>query len=243
MTPQHLAIIMDGNGRWAEKRGYPRSIGHVKGTRIAKKIISDCCDLGVKSLVLYAFSSENWMRPEQEVALLMKILDRYLKRETSNFIKKNIRFSCIGELHKLPLNILNLINKAVEKTQSCTGLHLIFALSYSSQSEITEACRALSEKVQSGLLAPSSITSDLIAEHLLTPRGCNPDLVIRTSGELRLSNFLLWQLAYSELYFTETLWPDFTKKDLLLAFASYEKRSRRFGKVSSPSNPSTLWTS
>jgi len=231
MIPKHLAIIMDGNGRWAEKRGYPRSFGHIKGTRVAKKIISDYSDLGVETLILYAFSTENWMRPEQEVSLLMRLLERYLKRETQNLVKKNIRFSCIGELHRLPNEILKSIDKASEATQHCTGLHLIFALSYGSKAEITEACRAIAEKVRNGELNPSDITSDMISEHLMTPPHVNPDLVIRTSGEVRISNFLLWQMAYSELYFTKTLWPDFTRSDLLKAFEDYNSRQRRFGRV------------
>lgn len=242
MTPQHLAIIMDGNGRWAEKRGYPRSIGHVKGTRVAKKIISDCADLGVKSLILYAFSTENWMRPEQEVALLMRILNRYLKKETQNLQSKNIRFSCIGELKRLPPEILKSIDEATSATQACSGLHLIFALSYGSQSEITEACRSIAEKAKAGELDPSSITANTITEHLMTPAQSAPDLIIRTSGEQRLSNFLLWQAAYSELYFTPTLWPNFQRSDLLLAFDSYHKRTRRFGGLNETSGNPNLWT-
>jgi len=240
MIPKQLAIIMDGNGRWAERRGYPRSIGHIKGTRVAKKIISECADLGVESLVLYAFSSENWMRPKSEVSLLMRILERYLKRETQNLIKKNIRFNCIGELGKLPAEILSSIDKATEATQRCSGLHLIFAISYGARNEITDACRQIAEKVKSGKLDPSQITSKVISEHLMTPADFAPDLVIRTSGELRLSNFLLWQLAYSELYFTETLWPDFNKTDLLKAFESYRSRNRRFGGLQ-PNSSSSNW--
>jgi len=240
MTPKHLAIIMDGNGRWAERRGYPRSIGHIKGTRVAKKIISACAELGVESLVLYAFSTENWMRPEQEVRLLMRILDRYLKRETQNLQKKNIRFSCIGELHRLPAEILKSIDNATEATQSCTGLHLIFAISYGAHAEITEACRQIAQKVKSGVLDPAQISAQTISDHLMTPSNTNPALLIRTSGEQRLSNFLLWQVAYSEFYFTSTLWPDFNKTDLLRAFESYSQRQRRFGGVN-PSPPLNHW--
>lgn len=241
MIPKQLAIIMDGNGRWAEKRGYPRSIGHIKGTRVAKKIITECADLGVESLVLYAFSSENWMRPESEVSLLMRILERYLKKETQNLVKKNIRFSCIGELSKLPPEILKSIDKATDATQGCSGLNLIFAISYGSRNEITDACRQIAEKVKLGKLDPSEITAKVVSEHLMTPPHLAPDLVIRTSGELRLSNFLLWQLAYSELYFTETLWPDFNKFDLLKAFECYRSRTRRFGGLQ-PNSFQNNWT-
>lgn len=240
--PSNIAIIMDGNGRWAEKRGYPRAIGHIKGTRVAKKIISECAEMGVKSLVLYAFSTENWYRPEQEVALLMRILERYLKRETQNLVKKNIRFSCIGELSRLPSDILMSIEEASNQTQNCKGLHLIFALSYGSRSEITEACRHIAEKVRDGLLDPSQITPELFSESLMTPNACEPDLVIRTSGEQRLSNFLLWQAAYSEFYFTPVLWPDFSAEDLKVAFKEFSKRQRRFGGLltSEPNSPAPL---
>ncbi len=233
LTPKNVAIIMDGNGRWAVKRGYPRSFGHIKGTRNAKKIIQACSDLNLKTLTLYAFSSENWLRPKDEVDLLMKILQRYLKRETNNLIKLNIRFSCIGDLSQLPKDVLKAIDQSSQKTQHCTGMHLIFALSYGSQNEITQACRQIAEQVAERQLLPHQITPQLFESYLMTPAGCAPDLVIRTSGEKRLSNFLLWQCAYSEFYFTDTLWPDFKETDLKFAFADYSLRQRRYGKLSS----------
>lgn len=224
---------MDGNGRWAERRGLPRSYGHIKGTRVAKKIILDCAELGVETLALYAFSTENWNRPQQEVNLLMRILNRYLHRETENLVKKNIRFSVVGQLSKLPSDILRAIEHAIDRTSHCSGLHLIFGLSYGGRWEITEACRSIAEKIQSGELKVHQINEKLFEEHLMTPKDFSPDLVIRTSGEIRVSNFLLWQIAYSEFYFTPTLWPDFSKSDLLLAFENYRRRHRRFGLIDS----------
>lgn len=238
IVPKHLAIIMDGNGRWAVKRKLPRSFGHIKGTRVAKKIITACADQGVESLVLYAFSTENWLRPQDEVSLLMRILDRYLKKETQNLINKNIRFSCIGDLKLLPADISNSIQKATALTQSCKGLHLIFALSYGSRTEITEACRKIATQVQAGDISPDEISPNLISQFMMTPNNLEPDLIIRTSGEKRLSNFLLWQSAYSELYFTDCLWPDFSVNHLQEAFINYNQRARRFGRVTpAPSNP------
>lgn len=243
-TPSHVAIIMDGNGRWAKKKGYPRSIGHIKGTRVAKKIILECSDLNIKTLVLYAFSTENWLRPKDEVNLLLRILERYLKKETDNLIKKNIRFSCIGELNRLPPSILKSIDEASDKTQNCSGLHLIFALSYGSRVEMSEACRQIGEKIKSGELEPHEITPELFSQYLMTPHGFEPDLIIRTSGEQRLSNFLLWQAAYSEFYFSPTLWPEFSKEELHKALRSYSQRERRFGLVTTKSptanNPVSL---
>lgn len=231
IAPKHLAIIMDGNGRWAVNRSLPRSFGHIKGTRVAKKIITTCADQGIESLILYAFSTENWLRPQEEVTLLMRILDRYLKKETQNLIHKNIRFSCIGDLNRLPADILNSIEKATLQTNHCSGLHLIFALSYGSRFEITKACQHIAEKVKTGEVDIDSITPDLVSQFMMTPSQLEPDLIIRTSGEKRISNFLLWQSAYSELYFTDCLWPDFTSQHLQQAFADYAKRNRRFGKV------------
>lgn len=228
--PQHLAIIMDGNGRWAQQRSHPRVYGHVKGTRIAKKIITECSRLGVKHLTLYAFSTENWFRPSKEIQLLMNLLRKYLKRETTNLIKENIRFTTIGETERLPADVLHAIENSKQATSHCTGLNLVFALSYGSRQEITQALKAIAHQIEQGQLKSQDIDEALIHSHLST--NCpDPDLVIRTSGEKRISNFLLWQSAYSELYFTDTLWPDFTTQDLHLAFQDYSQRERRFGKV------------
>ena len=228
--PKHLAIIMDGNGRWAQMRSHPRTHGHIKGTRVAKKIITECSRLGVKYLTLYAFSTENWLRPKMEVQLLMRLLSKYLKRETSNLVKENIRFSTIGDTTRLPKDILTSINASKEATKDCTGLNLVFALSYGSRQELTEATQKICQLVEAGKLKAKDVDEALINSYLST-KSPDPDLIIRTSGEIRISNFLLWQSAYSELYFTETLWPDFKVQDLHLAFDNYSRRSRRYGKV------------
>jgi undecaprenyl diphosphate synthase len=227
--PQHLAIIMDGNGRWAQLRGKPRTYGHIKGTRVAKTIITECADLGVKYLTLYAFSTENWLRPKSEVALLMKLLHRYLRRETENLVKKNIRFSIIGDIEHLPKATIEAIETAMAATAKCTGLRLVFALSYGSRQEITEMVRKVARKVKAGELEISDIDEVTVNSNLSTYPVPDPDLIIRTSGEQRLSNFLLWQAAYSEFYFSETLWPDFKKEDLFAALEDFSQRQRRFG--------------
>ncbi|MBL7544711.1 MAG: isoprenyl transferase [Bdellovibrionaceae bacterium] len=229
--PQHLAIIMDGNGRWAQKHHRPRVYGHVKGTRVAKKIIQECSRLGVKYLTLYAFSTENWLRPQAEVAFLMQILRRYLKRETQNLIKENIRFTIIGELDRLPSDVVASISSAMEATQHCTGLNLVFAISYGSRQELTQTVKAIAEKVALGHISIDEINEVTIQSNLSTATMPEPDLILRTSGEQRLSNFLLWQAAYSEFYFTEQLWPDFTEADLKDSFENYGSRQRRFGKI------------
>ncbi len=228
---QHLAIIMDGNGRWAKARNQPRTYGHIKGARVAKKIITACADLGIKHLTLYTFSTENWFRPAQEVSFLMRLLKRYLEKEKLNLIRKNIRFEAIGDLDKLPLQVRTEVQKAILETQVNTGLHLTFALSYGSRWEITQACKAIAQKVAEGSLKPGNIDESLINSHLFTFPNPAPDLVIRTSGEKRISNFLLWQSAYSEFAFTQTLWPDFSQDELGSILSQYYHRERRFGKV------------
>lgn len=230
--PKHIAIIMDGNGRWAQLKRHPRTFGHIKGTRVAKKIITACSRRGVKNLTLYAFSTENWLRPETEVNLLMKILGRYLKRETKNLIQENIRFSVIGDLSRLPMSVTTAIEESIKVTSQCTGLHLVFALSYGSRQEITTAIREIAERIVSGDISPDDISEELISSSLSTYPTPDPDLIIRTSGEQRLSNFLLWQAAYAEFYFTEVLWPNFTESHLDEALQAFTLRQRRFGKVS-----------
>lgn len=228
---QHVAIIMDGNGRWAQLRGKPRTYGHVKGARIAKKIITHAADLKLKNLTLYAFSSENWFRPEGEVSFLMHLLGRYLKKESLNLHKKNIRFDVIGEVNKLPEGIQKAIAQTKELTKNNTGLNLNFAISYGSRQEIVLAAQALAEKVKNGELKVDQITEKSISNNLMTAGTPDPDLIIRTSGESRLSNFLMWQASYSELYFSPVLWPDYTVKDFNEAIQFYLGRERRFGKV------------
>ncbi|MNS83542.1 Ditrans,polycis-undecaprenyl-diphosphate synthase [compost metagenome] len=229
--PKHIAIIMDGNGRWAQLKRKPRTFGHVKGTRVAKKIITACSRRGIKNLTLYAFSTENWFRPEAEVALLMQILRRYLKKETENLVKENIRFSVIGDMSRLPSDVLNAIEHARTATSKCTGLNLVFALSYGSRQEITNAMKDIAAKVARGEVKAEEVDEAMINSSLSTYPTPDPDLIIRTSGEQRLSNFLLWQAAYAEFYFTDILWPNFQEADLDLALAVYAKRQRRYGKV------------
>lgn len=231
---------MDGNGRWAQLRKHPRTYGHIKGARVAKKIITQCSKRGFDFLTLYAFSAENWLRPEGEVSLLMKLLKRYLKRETENLIKENIRFEIIGDTKKLPIDVLEAVEIAHAKTAHCTGLTVIFALSYGSRQEITRAVQDIIAKVQSGEIPPNEVNEAVLDAHLYTADFSDPDLVIRTSGEERLSNFLLWQSAYSELYFTKTLWPDFTEADLELAIENFESRQRRFGTLVQSKPPTSL---
>jgi len=230
--PKHIAIIMDGNGRWAQLRHKPRVFGHVKGTRVAKNIITACSRKGIKNLTLYAFSTENWLRPEAEVSFLMNILRRYLKKETDNLVKENIRFSIIGDISHIPGDVRQEITKAMQATSQCTGLHLVFALSYGSRQEITEAVRTIVAKVAAGEIKASDIDESVINGALSTYPMPDPDLIIRTSGELRLSNFLMWQAAYSEFYFTSTLWPDFTEASLDKALVDFQSRQRRFGAIS-----------
>lgn len=235
--PKNIAIIMDGNGRWATLRGRPRIFGHIKGARVAKKISQECSRMGVQSLILYAFSTENWLRPKEEVNFLMELLRRYLKRETTNLVKENIKFSVIGEISRLPIDVLNMINYTIEKTAHNTGMNLVFAISYGSRQEITSAIRNLAEAVKAGTLAPEEIDEARIEQELQTFPLKDPDLIIRTSGEERLSNFLLWQAAYSEFLFTDILWPDFEKQHLLDCFKEFATRQRRFGKVAPSENP------
>jgi len=228
---QHVAVIMDGNGRWAQLRGKPRTYGHVKGARVAKKIITHAADLKLKNLTLYAFSSENWFRPEGEVSFLMLLLGRYLKKESQNLHKKNIRFDVIGEVNKLPESIQKAIHQTKELTKNNTGLHLAFAISYGSRQELVLAAQALAEKVKNGELKVDQITEKSISDNLMTAGTPDPDLIVRTSGESRLSNFLMWQASYSELYFSPVLWPDYSVKDFNEAIQHYLGRERRFGKV------------
>ena len=229
--PLHLAIIMDGNGRWAQLRGRQRPVGHLRGARVAKAIVERCANLGVKHLTLYAFSTENWLRPKPEVFFLMKLLGRHMRRERGELIRNNIRFSVIGDLSRLPAATADEVRQTVEATAGNTGMHLVFALSYGARQEITKAIRSLAARIEAGELTAAQIDESLVSCALDTGSMPDPDLIIRTSGEYRLSNFLLWQSAYSELYFTETLWPDFNSDELNRAFSFYSMRERRFGKA------------
>lgn len=228
--PQHVAIIMDGNGRWAKLRGHERSFGHQAGAETVHIIAEEAARLGIKYLTLYTFSTENWNRPEQEIAALMSLLFESIKEET--FMKNNIRFQVIGDMDKLPDYVTTRLNDCIEHTSLNTGMCLVLALSYSSHWEITEAMRQIAALVKQGKLQPEEIDSSVISAHLTTHNMPNPDLLIRTGGELRLSNYLLWQCAYSELYFCDTFWPDFRAEEFKKAICDFQKRERRFGKTS-----------
>ena len=226
--PKHVGIIMDGNGRWAESRGLPRIEGHRRGVERSKEVIEVSVELGLKALTLYAFSTENWQRPSSEVTTLMKLLELYLKKELDGLIKNGIVYKTIGETRRLPEHIQNIIRNAEEKTSSNKGMILTTALSYSGRNEILRAIK----KLLSAGVKPEELTEDLFNAYLDTAGLLPPDLIIRTSGEMRISNFLLWQAAYAEFYFTDTLWPDFTKDEFLLAIQDFQRRERRFGAIS-----------
>ena len=228
--PAHIAIIMDGNGRWAKLKGQARSLGHQAGAETVHVIAEEAARLGVKYLTLYTFSTENWNRPVDEVSALMALLMDSIEEET--FMKNNISFRIIGDIEKLPEDVRNRLQQCINRTSSNTGMCLILALSYSSKWEITEAVRQIARKAQEGALSINEITEETIDNHLCTNFMPNPDLLIRTGGELRLSNYLLWQCAYAEMYFSDTFWPDFKGEELCKAIYDYQKRERRYGKTS-----------
>lgn len=228
--PSHIAIIMDGNGRWAKQRGQIRTFGHQAGAETVHVIAEEAARLGVKYLTLYTFSTENWNRPVDEVAALMSLLMDSIEEET--FMKNNISFRIIGDTAKLPENVLERLNRCIERTSVNTGMCLTLALSYSSKREITEAVRQIASRVSAGDLKADEITDQTVDGFLATHYMPDPDLLIRTGGEVRLSNFLLWQCAYSELYFCDTFWPDFKAEELCKAICDYQRRERRFGKTS-----------
>jgi undecaprenyl diphosphate synthase len=230
--PQHIAIIMDGNGRWAKEQGKLRVFGHQNGVKAVKDTVEGAVELGLKYLTLYAFSTENWNRPQQEVNALMEILVKTITKETATLMKNQIRLNAIGDLNSLPAACYQELMEAMEKTSANTRCTLTLALSYSSRWELTEALKTVAKKVQAGELAPEDIDEQLLSNHLTTIGLPDPELMIRTSGELRLSNFMMWQLAYTELYFTPKLWPDFRRSDLHEAILDFQKRERRFGKIS-----------
>jgi len=229
--PQHVAIIMDGNGRWAKQRHLPRIEGHRQGAESARVIIRTAGDLGIKYLTLYAFSAENWNRPKDEVDTLMKYLINYLKSETPDLNKNNVRLEAIGQIYRLPENVQEQLRKSIQTLSKNNGLTLVLALSYGGRNEIVEAVRAIGEKVRRGQIEPADITEQTVSQHLWTRAMPDPDLLIRTSGEMRVSNFLLWQISYAEFVITPTLWPDFRKPQFYAALEEYAKRHRRFGGV------------
>ena len=227
--PQHIAIIMDGNGRWAAKQNKERSYGHQAGVDTVRRITSECTRLGVKYLTLYTFSTENWNRPADEVAALMGLVLTSLEDEI--FMKNNVRFRVIGDINRLPEAVATKLHETEEHTAANSAMTMVVALSYSSKWEITNAARKIASKVEQGLIKADEITEETISEHLETAFMPDPDLLIRTGGEVRISNYLLWQIAYAELYFCDTYWPDFNEEELHKAIGSYKARQRRFGKT------------
>jgi undecaprenyl diphosphate synthase len=230
--PKHIAIIMDGNGRWAAQFGNDRTFGHEHGVEAVRSVVEGAGEIGVEYLTLYAFSTENWSRPKEEVDALMGLFVQAISEETDDLLKNNVRLRAIGDISSLPPAVQEKFLWSIEKLSSCTGLTLVIAISYSSKWEIIEAVRKIAEQVEAGAVQPSEIDDKTLERFLNTSEMPDPELLIRTSGEVRISNFLLWQIAYSELYFTPKLWPDFRKEDLFEAICEYQNRERRFGKTS-----------
>jgi len=230
--PQHLAIIMDGNGRWAKQKGMLRVFGHENGAKSVRVTVEACARLGIANLTVYAFSTENWNRPQPEVRTLMKLLVSSLKKEIKTLQENNIKLNCIGDIAMLPSSAQAQLQEVIDKTKTNSRMTLTLALSYGSRAEIVQSVRAIAEKVKNNIISISDVDESIINQHLYTHNLPDVDLLIRTSGEHRISNFLLWQIAYAELYFTDVLWPDFREDDLYKAIADYQKRERRFGKTS-----------
>nr|WP_297396895.1 isoprenyl transferase [uncultured Peptostreptococcus sp.] len=230
-VPSHIAIIMDGNGRWAKSRFMPRTYGHKAGVETIRKVVKECSRLGVKYLTLYAFSTENWKRPKDEVSALMGLLVKYLRSELEELHRNNVKILTIGDISKLPNACIEELDRAKKETKDNTGLVMSLALNYGGRNDLVNAVRNISQEVLDGKISLDDIVDDTIASHLSTNESPDPDLVVRTSGEQRLSNFLLWELAYSEFYFTDIHWPDFDEKELQKAIYAYQSRDRRFGGV------------
>ncbi|NGP44097.1 isoprenyl transferase [Bacillaceae bacterium SIJ1] len=230
-VPKHVAIIMDGNGRWAKKRGLPRIAGHHEGMKAVRRIVRLCSQLNVEALTLYAFSTENWKRPKAEVEYILGLPEEFLGTFLPELIEENVRVEVMGEQNKLPASTVNTVRRAMKDTESNTGLILNFALNYGSRQEIIEACKSLAEDIENETIDKKDITEELLSSYMATCYLDDPDLLIRTSGEQRLSNFMLWQLAYTELWFTDVLWPDFQEEHLLEAIIQFQGRGRRFGGV------------
>lgn len=234
--PKHIAIIMDGNGRWAEHQNLPRSKGHYEGVKRVDELVDYASELGINYITLFTFSTENWNRPETEINLLMELIGTVLKQKIDKLKRINVRFQIIGKHDRIPDSILNIMKFVIEETKNNTGLVLNLAFNYGSRLEITDAVRILAGRVKNGTLEADEITEEMISSELYTKNIPDPDLLIRTSGERRISNFLLWQLSYAELYFSETFWPDFTKEEFLRALEDYTNRDRRFGKINHGGN-------
>lgn len=231
LLPKHVAVIMDGNGRWAKRQGLPRIMGHKRGVDALKDLLRCCKDWGIEALTAYAFSTENWGRPHEEVDFLMTLFQRVLRQELREMVKENVQIRFVGNLTSLPRSLQAEISRSMEETKDNQGIRFTVATNYGGRQEIVQACRAIAFEVQQGLLQPDEIDEAVFERHLYTSGICDPDLLIRTSGELRISNFLLWQIAYSEIYITETLWPDFDRSEFHRALSAYQQRERRFGKV------------
>lgn len=229
--PRHIAIIMDGNGRWAKKRLLNRIKGHEKGAETVKTVVRVCQEIGIAYLTLFAFSTENWQRPKTEVMALMSLLKKFIIEEQQSLMDQDIRLNAIGELGKLPQDVLEVLMKTINRTQNNQGMQINLALSYGGRDEIVQMVRQIAGKVHSGAMNPESISMEVVSDHLYTQGIPDPDLLIRTSGEIRISNFLLWQIAYSEICVTETLWPDFGEDEFLAMIKNYQGRERRYGKV------------
>lgn len=233
-VPRHIAVIMDGNGRWAAERGLPRAMGHPAGAAVVREVFEAACELGVEAMTLYSFSSENWKRPDDEIEALMDLYADYLQSERDELVEKNIRFRQIGRREGLPDHALRELDRTVEATAHCTGPTLCLAVNYGSRAEITQVVRALAQRAATGDLDPDTIDEQTISANLQTAGLPDPDLLIRTAGEMRISNYLLWQISYAELYVTDTLWPDFARDDLIEALRAFQSRSRRFGGLDAP---------
>ncbi|MGE5660189.1 MAG: isoprenyl transferase [Actinomycetota bacterium] len=229
--PKHVAVIMDGNGRWAKRQGLPRIMGHRRGVRALKELLRCCRDWGIKALTAYAFSTENWGRPLEEVDFLMSLFEGVLRQELREMVQEGVAIQFMGNLQALPKSLQAEIERSVEATRQNQGIRFTVATNYGGRQEIVQACRAIATLVQQGQLQPEEIDEALFKRYLYTADVCDPDLLIRTSGEMRLSNFLLWQMAYAEIYITEALWPDFDREEFHLALSAYQQRARRFGKV------------
>ena len=229
--PSHIAIIMDGNGRWAKQRLMNRINGHEKGADAVRRIVRTCREIGIEILTLYAFSTENWQRPKTEVSALMDLLKRFLKSELKEMLDNNVRLNTIGQTLRMPKSVRDLLHQNMEMTASNTGLTLNLALSYGGRAEIVDMVKQIASHVKNGLLESSAITPEIVADNLYTRGICDPDLLIRTGGDMRISNFLLWQIAYTEIFVTETLWPEFSREEFMAILADFQKRERRFGRV------------
>ena len=229
--PRHVAVIMDGNGRWARRRGMPRIMGHRRGVNALRELLRCCGEWGIEALTVYAFSTENWGRPSEEVDFLITLFEQGLRQELQDMVQNDVRLNFVGNLGGFPRSLQEEIAHSVAQTQSNQGIRFTVATNYGGRQEILQACRAIATQVQQGAIQPDQIDAALFEQHLYTTGVCDPDLLIRTSGEMRVSNFLLWQIAYAELYVTDTLWPDFDRKEFHLALHSFQQRKRRFGKL------------